>query len=211
MRQECGITARQLQLARRADAREQHEVLTPRPAIATTSDAAAAITQRPSLPLPRAPPSPGAMSSMNVVLNSTQLRSLFSNMICSKCMQNVEVDLTNKWIDSECSVSCSCETPGTAAPPTVSSSGRKYSKDNLSLVLYSICNNLGYRGVQTLAGALERPVMHSYAFEQHAQYLYDQMDVHFPRIQTRVYYQEFGGRLRRISTLGYTEFALCLR
>ncbi len=77
MRQQSGIAARQLQLARRADGKEHQ---TSSPATTTTTKisattSVAATHQHPPLPLPCTPP-PGVRSYTNVLLNSTQLRSL---------------------------------------------------------------------------------------------------------------------------------------
>ncbi len=144
MRQQLGIAARQLQLARRADGAEHQ---TSFPATTTTTKipamtSAAATHQHPPLPLPCTPPSPGVISQTNVLLNSTQLRSLFSNMICGKCMK-VKVVVSNKGMNSECSVICSCEIPRTAAPPTMSSFTTCLPRMSYSIVSILLVKSLG--------------------------------------------------------------------
>lgn len=181
---------RQLQLASRSkeDKADSDTNPSPQASVSAVSDLASTSTvaaSRPSLPLLIPPPPSGASSS--IFVNTTRFHSLFDNLVCGRCKRQVTVNVTDKWLDAECSVLCSCVTERTAAPSTVTHEGKALTKTNIALVLYSLTHNLGFRGFQVLSAVMERPAMHSVAYEKHAHFLYEAMDAHFLKKMEYVY------------------------
>lgn len=157
---------RQLQLASRSkeDKADSDTNPSPQASVSAVSDLASTSTvaaSRPSLPLLIPPPPSGASSS--IFVNTTRFHSLFDNLVCGRCKRQVTVNVTDKWLDAECSVLCSCVTERTATPSTVTHEGKALTKTNIALVLYSLTHNLGFRGFQVLSAVMERPAMHSIA------------------------------------------------
>lgn len=197
---------RQLQLARKE---QQRSGPVSQDAVASVSSTSAASDfSRPPLPLITPPPQPSTSaasdlslppkSSDNVFMNSAQFQSLFHNLMCSQCKKQVTVNLSDTFIDSECSISCSCGSNRKTVASSVKQDGKTFTRSNLAIVEYSLTKNLGYRGLQVLSGVLARPVMHASAYEQHARFLYTQMNNVFPEQMSNTFtavkkrYKQYG-------------------
>lgn len=121
-----------------------------------------------------------------ILISMSQLRALVSGYTCRHCEGEIKLKTSQDRFDTTLQSICEgCEEEATIEPRRAAPLGgnsQEITKMNIIMTYESLISNLGFAGLNRIAGAMGFPVFSKGKYFRHTNYLYQAMDAHYKKM-----------------------------